>query len=356
MARKTGAVAEKPETAQQQPSETDKQVTAAAGAEVPGVYLVDLMSKSNQKALFGEQGDRPNDVALAAVVNDAKGAYKAATEAGYEVKGSIDTIGKVAVKSLGVSAEPGTAPAIFKAQHGDNASKLDSARSMVKENPTPATTTDIHLKVKQSAPAAYEAVCPPPIKQHYSEVDALRRINKEIQEQSWKSSIEGAYALGSIEPIQDAHQSEAAARFTRFKEEVQLKVDAIPLNSFVEWAADAQKLHRSPEYQDRVINAGRMKVTGDLLDTKTLSESLKQYEANILQADDGKVHLKNERVEGRPTPAAVREYKEEIKAAHYEAMPKQWEVIQQYMDKDRESAAKLQALPAKSKNAAELGG
>ncbi|MCC3516270.1 hypothetical protein [Microcoleus sp. PH2017_18_LLB_O_A] len=47
---------------------------------------------------------------------------------------------------------------------------------------------------------------------------------------------------------------------------------------------------------------------------------------------------------------------EEMKAAHYEAMPKQWDVIQQYMSKDRESAAKLQALPAKSKSSAELGG
>ncbi|MCU0547701.1 MAG: hypothetical protein MUE44_37005 [Oscillatoriaceae cyanobacterium Prado104] len=356
MARRTGAIAEKPETTQQQPSETDKQVTAAAGAENPGVYLVDLMSKSNQKALFGEKGDRPNDIALAAVVNDAKGVQKAATEAGYEVKGSIDTIGRVAMKSLGVSSDPGTAPAVFKAQHGENASRLDSAISMVKENPTPATTTDIHLKVKQSAPAAYEAVCPPATKQQHSEVDSLRRINKEIQEQSWKSSLEGAYALGSIQPIQDLHFSEPAARFARIKEEVQPQVDAIPLNSFVEWAADAQKLHRSPEYQERIINAGRMKVTGDVLDTKTLSESLKQYEANVRQADDGKVHLKNERQEGRPTPAAVREYKEEMKAAHYEAMPKQWEVIQQYMDKDRESAAKLRSLPAKSKTAAELGG
>ncbi|MCC3593854.1 hypothetical protein [Microcoleus sp. PH2017_28_MFU_U_A] len=356
MARKTGAVAEKPESTQQQPLETDNQVTAAVAVENPGVYLVDLMSKANQKALFGDKGDRPNDIALAAVVNDAKGVQKAATEAGYEVKGSIDTIGRVAMKSLGVSAEPGTAPAVFKTQHGENASRLDSALSMVKENPTPATTTDIHLKVKLSAPAAYEAVCPPSIKQQHCETDSIRKINKEIQEQSWKSSVEGAYALGSIQPIQDSHLSEAAARFSRIKEEVQPKVDAIPLNSFVEWAADAQKLHRSPEYQERIVNAGRMKVTSDALDTKTLSESLKQYETSLQQADNGKVHLKNERQEGRPTLAAVREYKEEMKAAHYEAMPKQWDVIQQYMSKDRESAAKLQALPAKSKSSAELGG
>ena len=83
---------------------------------------------------------------------------------------------------------------------------------------------------------------------------------------------------------------------------------------------------------------------------------MKQYEASIQQTDNGKVHLKNERLESRPTPAAVREYKEEMKAVHYETMPKQWDVVQQYMEKDRESASQLQALPAKSKNSAELGG
>jgi hypothetical protein len=356
MPTRKAKIAEKEAALEPPRADLSQPVTAVAEDSSKAVYLVDLMSKSNQKALFGEKGDRPNDIALAAVVNDAKGVQKAATEAGYEVKGSVDTIGRVAMKSLGISAEPGTAPAVFKSQHGQSASRLDSAKSMVKEDPTPATTIDIHLKVKESALQAYEAVCPAPLKQQHSELYSIRKINKEIQEQSWKSSSEDAYALGSIKPIQDLYQSEAAVRFTRIKEEVQPKVDAISLNSFVEWAADAQKLHRSPEYQDRVQNAGRMKVTGDVLDTKTLSESLKHYEASIQQADNGKVHLKDERIESRPTPAAVREYKEEMKAVHYESMPKQWDVVQQYMEKDRESASKLQALPAKSKNSSELGG
>ncbi|MCC3532552.1 MAG: hypothetical protein JGK21_31820 [Microcoleus sp. PH2017_22_RUC_O_B] len=185
MPRKTGAIEEKSAAVEQPASETGQQVTAVAGDESKAVYLVDLMSKSNQKALFGEKGDRPNDIALAAVVNDAKGVYKAASEAGYEVKGSVDTIGRVAMKSLGVSAQAGTAPAIFQNQHGKDASRLKSARSMVKEEPTPATTIDIHLKVKESSPQAYEAVCPVDLKQQHSEIFSIRSINKQYFGQFW---------------------------------------------------------------------------------------------------------------------------------------------------------------------------